>query len=298
MRIRFTTPCIYDTGCANTGSDDFGCASFGFAGAPDPTVESERIWNGEIKGQAFFGRMEDVLAAVPEKCSSIGDDGICRSWQAGIVLFGNCGGENAFIRKLYEKTSCELTGGAAACDSVNGTSGLIAGGNQVAVYMICDPDHKIYVESKNIHENLLGVHKIGFTDSRVLDTIDGKDAVLWFTERREEYGFDSNDFEHMTFSDLNGVNAHMSMDGERLVSGRDLCEEMILRYVDKGNVYPQMNSFYNDSNAIIFGCAGLKSILEQNIMLDTMGMFMFGEVATVNGIPEFGNLMMSKMVVI
>ena len=310
MKIRFTTPCIYKTGCtgevcagegcANDGAREFGCASFGFAGAPDPAAEGERTWKGEIKGQAFFGTLEAVLAAIPEKCcigTDAGNGCIGRPWQAGIVLFGNCGGENDFIHALYEKTGCPLTGGAAACDPVSGASGLVAGGSQAAVYMICDPDHEVRVESKNVHGNLLGVHKIGFTDPRVLDTIDGEDAVLWYTERREEYGFSAKDFEHMTLSDLNGVNAHMSMNGKRLVSGRDLCDEMILRYVDKGDVYPQMNTFYNDPNALVFGCAGLKGILEQDIMLDTMGMFMFGEVATMDGKPEFGNLMLSKVVI-
>ena len=286
MKIRFTTPGTFKQN--SIGKNEFGCASFGFAGEPNPISKGQRIWKNEIEGHAFFGTLEDVLDAIPSNVP----------WQAGIVLFGNCGNENAFICSLYKKTGCPLTGGSAACDPISGTSGLIAGGSQVAVYMIYDPEHKVVVESKNIHGKILGAHKISFKDLRVFDTIDGENAVQWFTECRRKYGFDSDDFEHMTFSDLNGVNAHLSMDGDRLVSGRDLCEEMILRYVDKGDVYPQMNAFYNDPNALIFGCAGLKGILEQDIMLDTMGMFMFGEVATMNGVPEFGNLMLSKLVFI
>lgn len=290
MDIRFTTPCIFNKNQTET----FGCASFGFAGAPDPSAENTRDLPTEIKGQAFFGKLDAVLESIPGKCLLNGRES---SWQAGIVLFGNCGGENEFIHALYAKTNCPLTGGAAAIDTATGESGLISGAGQVAVYMICDPEKDIRIESRNIHENLLGVHKIGFTDPRVLDTIDGEDAVAWYTDMRKKYGFTADDFEHMTFSDMNGVNAHMSMNGDRLVSGRDLCEDMILRFVEKGKVYPQMNEFYDDANALVFGCAGLKGILEENIMLDTMGMFMFGEVATMNGKPEFGNLMLSKIVV-
>lgn len=288
MNIRFTTPCIYNKNCSN----EYGCASYGFSGAPDPSEKNERVLDNGISGKAFFGTLEEVLAHIPAFCIR---DGKELPWQAGIVLFGNCGGENAFIRDLYEKVRCPLTGGAAACNTDTGESGLIAGASQAAVYMICDPEKNIHVESRNIHGNLLGIHKIGFTDPRVLDTIDGEDAVEWYTKKRAEYGFTASDFEHMTFSDLNGINAHMSMDGDKLVSGRDLCEEMMLRYVEKGDVYPQMEAFYNDSDALIFGCAGLKGILEENIMLDTMGMFMFGEVATINNVPEFGNLMLSKL---
>ncbi len=318
MKIRFTTPCIYETEGAAQEGRSFGCASFGFAGAPDPASENVREWDAQhkkLRGKAYFGTLEEVLAQIPTTAEPESPDpgtGSCMSqaaadggaaqnskmpWQAGIVLFGNCGGENEFIRKLYEKTGCPLTGGAAACDLAAGRSGLVAGAGQVAVYMICDPDASISVESKNIHNNILETHKIGFTDPRVFDTIDGEDALEWFTRKRAEYGFGADDFEHMTFSDMGGVNAHTSMNGGRLVSGRDLCPEMLLRYVKKGDVYPQMHTFYDDKDAMIFGCAGLKGILEQDIMTDSMGMFMFGEVATINEVPEFGNLMLSKLVV-
>lgn len=283
MLIHFATPGIYKT-------DGFGCASFGFAGSPDPQKDAVREWKEEINGQVYSGMLEDVLEEIPA-------EGPFGRWQGGIVLFGNCGGENEFIHKLYEKTGCAYTGGAAAFDSSEGKTGLISGDGQVAVFMISDPSYDISIESENIHSNILGTHKIGFKDPRVFETIDGEDAVSWFVNKREEFGFDASDFEHMTFSDMNNVNCHTSMSDGKLVSGRDLCEEMILRYVKKGDVYPKMNAFYNDDEAVIFGCAGLKGILEQDIMLDSKGMFMFGEVAAMNGIPEFGNLMLSKIII-
>lgn len=282
-KMIFTTPCIYK-------SEGFGCASFGFAGAPVPTGEVRREWKKELDGEMFSGSLENVLKKIEEKSKD-------KSWQAGIVLFGNCGGENEFMRRIQGITHCEFTGGAAAMDPISGNGGLIAGDGEVAVYLIDDENTQVHVESRNIHNHALGVHKIGFTDPRFADTIDGEDAVKWFEEKRREYGFDESDFEHMTFSDLNGVNAHFSINDGRLFSGRDLTENMILRYVDKGNVFPQMAEFYNDPDALVFGCAGLKGILERDIMEETMGMFMFGEVATMTGIADFGNLMLSKLVV-
>lgn len=282
-KLVFKTPCCFD-------GKDFGCASFGFADAPDPAAEGMREFHSGISGKIFTGRLDDVLKEIPAESEN-------GNWKAGIVLFGNCGGENIFIRKLSDKVGCPLAGGAAACDPVSGTSGLIFGGSQAAVFMIDDPDAEVTAEGKNIHGNLLGIHRIGFTDPRVLDTIDGEDALTWYTAKRAEYGFGENDFEHMTFSDPYNINAHMSVADGRLVSGRDLCEEMTLRYVNPGDVYPQMKAFYDDSDAVVFGCAGLKGILEQDIMTPGTGLFMFGEVVTLNGISEFGNLMLSKLII-
>lgn len=282
-RMVFSTPCIYESG-------EFGCASFGFAGAPNPNDKVKREWNYEIKGEMFTGTLEEILEDVKKESAG-------KTWQAGIVLFGNCGGENEFIHSLQSIVKCSLTGGAAAIDLESGKSGLVAGGGQVAVYLIDDDQVKVHVESKNIHDHILGKHAIGYSHPRYIDTIDGEEAVNWFKSKRQEYGIDESDFEHMTFSDENGINAHLSMNEGKLFSGRDLTENMVLRYVDKGNVYPQMAEFYDDPKALVFGCAGLKGILEEDIMLDSMGMFLFGEVATLNGISEFGNLMLSKLVI-
>ncbi|MDO4939640.1 MAG: hypothetical protein Q4E54_06740 [Lachnospiraceae bacterium] len=281
-KLVFKTPCGFD-------GNAFGCASFGFADAPDPTEKGERVFKYEVAGKIFTGRLEDLLNDIPEGSEN-------GNRQAGIVLFGNCGGENGFIRELSKKVKCPLVGGAAACDPVSGASGLVYGGSQAAVFMIDDPTVTVSAEGRNIHGNLLGEHRIGFTNPRVLDTIDGEDALKWYTAMRAEYGFPDTDFEHMTFSDSSNVNAHMSVVDGRLVSGRDLCENMILRYVKPGDVYPQMKAFYDDPDAIVFGCAGLKGILEENLMTPGTGLFMFGEVVTINGISEFGNLMLSKLV--
>ena len=282
-KLVFTTPCSFN-------HEEFGCASFGFADAPDPTDPERREFPIDLEGEAYYGMLDDILKQIPEK----GKNG---KWQAGIVLFANCGRENEFVHKLSEKVKCPLVGGAAAINPVNGMRGLIAGGWDVAVYMICDPKHKVTVETKNIHDNMLGMYEIEFTDPRVADSIEGEDALYWYMNRRAEYGFGENDFEHMTFSDENNVNVHLSSEGGRLVAGRDLCRNMILRCVDT-NVYEELADFYNDPDAIVFGCAGLKGILEKDLNIPGTGLFMFGEVVTMkNGVSEFGNLMLTKLVV-
>ena len=49
-------------------------------------------------------------------------------------------------------------------------------------------------------------------------------------------------------------------------------------------------------NGIVFGCAGLKQTLSSGIDTSNLGLFMFGEVCTVNGHSDFGNLMLSKII--
>ena len=70
---------------------------------------------------------------------------------------------------------------------------------------------------------------------------------------------------------------------------------MKLRYVKQETVYETMRAFYDDEDAIVFGCAGLSGLLEKPLDTKSLGLFLFGEVCTVNGKPEFGNLMLSKL---
>ena len=276
MKLTFTTPCAF--------SGDVLAASFGFSGAPAPEEAAVRTAPVELEGVLLTGTYDEILAAIDDQPN-----------QAAIVLPGNAGGENDFIRALQEKAKCHLTGGAAAIDPVTGKAGLIAGGGQAAVFLIRDDRYDVKVVSENIHDVILGECKIEMDGKRTFKTINGEDALTWYNVQRAKYGIGENDFEHLTFSDQLGVNAHTSLNNGRLVSGRDLEETMLLRMVPADKVYPRMDAFYADPTAIVFGCAGLKGILPQPIMRDGTGMFMFGEVCTVDGISQFGNLMLSKL---
>lgn len=277
MKLTFATPCAFDSTVLS--------ASFGLSGAPAPDAPAACSYPLELQGDLFTGSYEEILNAVHD------------GYQAGIVVLGNAGGEDDFIRALQAKAGCPLTGGAAAIDPVTGKAGLIMGGGQAAVYLIRDDRYHISVVSQNIHETILGTHHIETDGPRVFKTIDGEDALTWYNAQRAKYGIGENDFEHLTFSDTLGVNAHMSLLGGRLVAGRNLEQTMVLRLVEKEHVFPRMDSFYNEENALVFGCAGLKGILPQPILQPVTGMFMFGEVCTLDGISKFGNLMLSKLLV-
>jgi hypothetical protein len=61
------------------------------------------------------------------------------------------------------------------------------------------------------------------------------------------------------------------------------------------DVLSQMQDFYRDDHAIVFGCAGLREIMPSSITTNSIGLFMFGEVYYAEGRADFGNLMLSKV---
>lgn len=145
-----------------------------------------------------------------------------------------------------------------------------------------------------MHYDVFGEHSLTFS-GRYIKTIDGEDALKWYQKKQTEYNLPHTDFEHLTLSDKNGINAHFSVRDGMLFSGRDLNETMLLRFLPVDKAQERIAAFYNDENAIVFGCAGLKQTLSASIKTNALGLFMFGEVCTINGTSDFGNLMLSKI---
>jgi len=274
MKMKFTLPCT----CVREAA--FGCASLGFAGSG----ETSMTFPADLAGVVLSGSYEEILKSIPEG-----------PFQAGVVVFGNAGGENAFMHALQKKTGCPFAGGGAAIDAETGAKALIAGGGEAAVFLIRDDRYEVTVASENIHHDILGEYDITMDGPRVLAAVDGVPAAEWLSEKKAELGIAEDDFEHLTFADLNGVNAHLSCPDGVIRSGRDLCPRMTLRYLAPDKVQARMQAFYDDADAVIFGCAGLKGILNGPIASPGVGLFLFGEVCTFNGISEFGNLMCSKL---
>ncbi len=278
MKMMFYTP-VYEA------VDGFGAASFGFAGAEDETALNKKVCPLDIKGTMITGTYEECINNIP--------DG---KWQAGVVLLGNAGNENEFIKALAEKAKTPLVGGAAAINPVTGKKGLITGGGEAAIFLIDDNRYDFEVISENIH-NALSEHKISYS-GRYINEIDGCGARDWILKQKEKFGIKKEDFEHLTLSDEYGINAHLSEVDGKIFSGRDLSETMYLRYVAHNDVQEKIQKFYDDKDAVIFGCAGLKGILDSGLSCSGTGLFMFGEVCTISGRSDFGNLMLSKLRVV
>ena len=271
------------TGCWDN-ADGFGCASLGLPNDENCIIAFEE----DLRGVTLTGNYPEILAAAKAVADPV---------YAAIVVFGNAGGENTFLADLQKIVSCPTVGGGAAIDGKTGRAGLIPGNGQAAVLLITDDRYTYEAVTENIHTERLENCTLTFSDPRTLLTINGEDAESYLAGYRARFGLGENDFEHLTLSDLQDVNAHLSKADGVIKSGRDLQEQMILRYVPQETVYDKMSAFYDDPDAIVFGCAGLSGLLEKPLSPPSLGLFLFGEVCTVDGVSEFGNLMLSKLVI-
>ena len=209
-----------------------------------------------------------------------------------IVFFGNAGGENAFLQKLQEVLRCPMVGGGAAFTT---TPGLVTGGGEAAVLVICDDRYTFETVTQCVHRELVEECVLILEDPRTILAINGQNAVDYLKEKKAAFGIPETDFEHMTLTDKLGVNAHLSLADGKIKSGRDLHEHMQLRRVPHGEVTEAARVLSGDPDAIVFGCAGLGGILDEIPQTPSLGLFLFGEVCTVAGKAEFGNLMLSKL---
>ena len=273
-KLTFATPKAWDA------VKDFGCATLYFAN----TEEKSATYEKPLQGKILTGTYGEIL----EGAKHIGKADVA------IVVFGNAGGENQFLEKLYNIVSCPMVGGGAAFAD---QPGLIPGGGEAAVFFIQDDRYTFSTQTQCIHETLVETCTLELEDLRTIRTINGCDAKEYLARKKQEFGLPETDFEHLTLTDKRGVNAHLSCVDGMIKSGRDLQATMELRYVPHQAVYDRIHKFYDDKDAIIFGCAGLGGLLDKPLQTDNLGLFLFGEVCTVDTRPEFGNLMLSKLII-
>ena len=262
--------------------DGFGCASLGFAGAAG---KGTAAFSCAPRGLVLQGGYDRILAEA---------EGL--SPTAAIVLFGNAGGENRFLARLSSLLNCPTVGGGAAMNGNVG--GLMTGRTEACVFLLTDEDYEVETQWQNIHRHLLGEVEVSFdeADPRTVTALNGEEPKAWLDRQKAALGFAPEDFEHFTLSDQKGINAHLSWDGAHVRSGRDLEHTMIARYVRPEETKPAAMAFYNDAeNAIVFGCAGLKGICGELPPVQSLGLYLFGEVCMTEQGPVFGNLMLSKL---
>ena len=281
-KLTFTT-----TGCWDNATG-FGCASLGLPGLCANDIPMVATYENDLKGTTLTGSYEQILTNATSVTAPV---------YAAIVVFGNAGGENEFLRKLQALFPCPMVGGGAAIDGATGKSGLIPGGGEGAVFLITDDRYTFSTETQCIHTEILEECVLTCADPRTVLTINGMDAATYLKEKKAALNLPETDFEHLTLSDLRNVNAHLSCVDGVIKSGRDVCEKMLLRYVPHEKVYDRMARFYDDPDAIVFGCAGLSGLLDKPLNPPSLGLFLFGEVCTVDGAAEFGNLMLSKLII-
>ena len=262
---------------------DFGCLTQGFS----DSFRGARFQ--EIEAESFAGTYEDALRFA----ASAG-----RRAKGAIVLLDGAGGEDAFVSQLSAALECPLIGGVAARTFGKTGDGLRPGGADTALCILTDEGITCSAQMKNLHTNILDEVTLELEGKRFVRKINGEDAASFLEKCREKLGFAPDDFERVTLSTKDHVNAHMSMRDGMVYSGRDMETHMLLRSIVPGEFQPAVEAFYQEEkDALICGCAGLKKLIEREFVSACTGAFLYGEVCALDGRSEFANLMLSRLTI-
>jgi hypothetical protein len=285
----------------NASADDgqiFGCASHGLA-APgqwnDPHKACATTLPAQLPGEVFAGRYAAVLDQIRQPSARP---------HAAIVLFARPTGMESFLQDWHEIfPGVPVAGGAAARGAGQDRGELLPAAEDVAVLLITDGVWR--AEALNVHDATGITVEFQADGPRTLVQLRRQGDVPWesaaafFQARQAERGRAASDCESITFCDAVGRNLHASFAGERLQTGADLpaggC--LTLRTVSRADVAARLTRFCSEPDSLIFGCAGLRSLLDDPICVaeGTLAGFMFGELVTLEGCPRFGNLMAARL---
>ena len=265
------------------GEVDFGCLTQGFSDA----AEGIRALPLDLQGDTYFGSYDGALEFAKAHA-----DGA----KAAVVFTDGAGGENRFVRELSSLLRCPVAGGGAARTFGSTGQGFCAGHGDIAVCVINADNVSCRAQMQNLHTNILGECVLELDGLRTVTKINGVDAARFLREQKEKQGFAPNDFERLTLSTPEHVNAHLSEVDGVIRSGRDLQENMLLRCVVPGAYQETFEQFYRQDNSLVFGCAGLKAILDRPFASTCAGAFLFGEICALQDGSDFGNLMLSRLI--
>jgi hypothetical protein len=277
----------------------FGCASHGLA-APgvwsDPQapslVSAPRPFSGEVVAGSYADVLEQLrhISFIP---------------QAAIILFSGGTGAEKFLQewqKLFP--AVPVTGGAAARGNGQERGELLPPAEDVGVLLLTEGSWQ--AETLKVHDVVGTAWQFRADGPRTITHLRRSASNSWetaaaaFRAAQTKLGRENTDCESITWSDVNGRNLHCSFAGEFLQSGADLPPDgqLLLRTISRAEAAKKLGQFCAQPNALVFGCAGLRSLLDAPFATgsDCLAGFLFGELVTLAGQPQFGNLMASRLV--
>jgi hypothetical protein len=293
-KICFWTP-------GNSPKDDgftFGCASHGFCNTnewADPQDKSMAQWEIKPRGIVLCG----TYAEVTEKIKLLSFKP-----KAAIVVFAKSFGMEEFIISCNNILGKIPIVGGCAARAQNQTIGeILPIADEVSALFISEG--QFCAQMLNVHKDILCKVKIQSDSPRNIIKIKQTDDENWeeplsfFDRKRKSKDVNADNFESMTFSNIENCNIHCSQADGVLISGANVPEnnELILRYTSREYATTEISSFISSDNALIFGCAGLRTLLNNQIFTghSSLSGFMFGELVTNENQSFFSNLMMSKL---
>jgi len=277
---------------------DFGCSVHGFANSRQWTNPQEPltgVWDESLRGTLASGNYDSVLKTLsvlsfkPKVC---------------IVLFSKPTGIESFIDRLIQiMPSVPLIGGGAAFADGPEEGELMPPGGDVTLLAVEQGNYDL--ESLNIFDKndfSIEIKKTSLRDFeqlRVLPDGGWQSALDYFHRLQTSLGLENSNFESVTFCDKNDRNIHFSKAGNSLHAGANLPDDdiLFLRILNNNHIEERVASFMSDNRALIFGCAGIRSLIKIPILTgnNSLAGFMFGELVMLNHTPMFGNLMLAKL---
>lgn len=270
----------------------FGCASHGLA-APDswidPATAAQAAWPAPVTGTVLAGTCAGVLEqlAAPRPRP-----------RAAVLFFAQAAGVEAFLeacRRLLP--GVPLAGGGAALAPGRTRGEILPAAEDVALLLLDAGDWR--VDTLNCHEPLGAELAVEHGGPRTLRRVAGEPALAFLRREQATHGFAQDDFASLAFQDAEGRNLHSSPDGNGLRLGADLPADGRLRLgtSSRARVTRQLAAFCQEPQSLIFGCAGLRGLLNAPVIPGpgALAGFLFGEVVTPARHPRFGNLMAAKL---
>jgi hypothetical protein len=294
-KIAMWTPGHQPMGAENL----FGCSSHGFAAANawhDPDAAGWTTWPLPVEGTAVAGTYAEILAKLGKATGRP---------QAAIILFAHGSGMEPFLEQWQGMfPGVPVAGGAAARAGSASRGELLPPAGDAAVLLIHEGTWR--AEALNVHEETgpsLEFEADGprrIARLRMAGEKAWQPAAAFFQARQAEHGRAAGDCESITFTDTGGRNLHCSFAGSQLQAGANLPagNRLQLRTVPRAQAAARLAAFCAQPAALVFGCAGLRSLLDAPLPVaeGTLAGFMFGELVALAGRPQFGNLMGARLV--
>ena len=274
----------YFTGSHFDDGRTFGCSADNISANGNAEMLSDAAWNIEVNGIVSGGKYAAALEEIQKKIS----DGFRPD--AAIVFFA----KNEFIERFLNRLSLIVgdipIGGGGAVPAPGGGKGiLIPHAEDVNVLLIKDARYIWRLDWLNVHGDTGCKINVRTASVRTILSIreehSEKDipAQAWFKKEIQDRKLPDGSFEHLAFLTTQGYNLHASPEGEFAIhTGSDIpyTGELRLGAVNIDKYERQIAEFCLADNSIVFGCAGLKSIV--NIALpagkNSLQAFLHGEV--------------------
>jgi len=279
----------------------FGCTSHGFSNAEKciyPNEYGSMVWEHKLPGEVFDGTYQFVidclsaLSSVPKIC---------------IVLYKKAEGFEEFLSQATNTLPGTLfIGGGAAFVTDFAEGELLPEAADVCVLAVSGSNYK--VDTLNIYEETKLHVEIKATSKRVISKIkelpngEWQNAISYYKNKQIKFGVEPDIFENLCFSDKNRRNLHCSISDNGLFVGANLPDDnlLTLNYISCNKAAEKLKDFIDDTDSLIFGCAGIRSLVDQNVFTGAKSLvgFMFGEIITYGEKAVLGNLMLTKLKVL